>query len=141
MKLMIPNRIILTTAVMVFSMPTFAQLPAVQTRSDMSCMMGGIGSDESKALRAEAKKWPLNIEFSERLGTKDAWVSGVHLKIIDAQKNTIFEESCNGPLFLAKLAPGSYDIVASYQDIEKKRQIKIVDGKSERISMNWVIKK
>lgn len=141
MKWNIPRKSMLTLAVMAFGMPTFAQLPEVQTRSEMSCMMGGIGSDESKALRVEAKKWPLNIEFSERLEGADAWVSGVRLKIIDAKKNTLFEESCNGPLFLAKLAPGTYDIVASYQGIEKKRQIKIVDGKSERVSMNWVIKK
>lgn len=141
MKWNVPKKSILTLAAMAFGLPTLAQLPEVQTRSEMSCMMGGIGSDESKALRAEAKKWPLNIEFSERLGNSDAWVSGVRLKIMDAKKNTLFEESCNGPLFLAKLAPGTYDIVASYQGIEKKRQIKIVDGKSERVSMNWVIKK
>jgi hypothetical protein len=141
MKLNIPRKSMLVLVLAVLGISSFAQMPEVQTRPEMSCMMGGIGSDESKALRAEAKKWPLNIEFSEHMGNKDAWVSGVRLKIIDAQKNTIFEESCNGPLFLAKLAPGSYDIVASYQEIEKKRQVKIVDGKSERISMNWVIKK
>ena len=60
---------------------------------------------------------------------------------MDAKKNTLFEESCNGPIFLAKLAPGTYDIAASYQGIEKKRQIKIEDGKSQRISMNWSNKK
>ena len=124
-----------------FGISSFAQLPEVQTRPEMSCMIGGVGSDESKALRAEAKKWPLNIEFSERMENKDAWVSGVRLKIMDAKKNTLFEESCNGPIFLAKLAPGTYDIVASYQGVEKKRQIKIEDGKSQRVSINWSNKK
>lgn len=141
MKLNIPRKSMLILVLAAFSSSSFAQLPELQVRSSMSCMIGGVGSDESKALRAEAKKWPLNIEFSERLDNKDAWISGVRLKIMDAKKNTIFEESCNGPIFLAKLAPGTYDIVASYQGIEKKRQIKIEDGKSERVNMNWVIKK
>jgi len=141
MKLNIQRKSMLVLVLAVFGISSFAQLPEVQARPEMSCMIGGVGSDESKALRAEAKKWPLNIEFSERLASKDAWVSGVRLKIMDAKKNTLFEESCNGPIFLAKLAPGSYDIVASYQGVEKKRQIKIEDGKSQRISMNWVIQK
>ena len=140
MKLNIPRKSMLVLVLAVFGIPSLAQLPEVQARPEMSCMIGGIGADESKALRAEAKKWPLNIEFSERLGNKDVWVSGVRLKIMDAKKNTLFEESCNGPIFLAKLAPGTYHIVASYQDVEKKRQIKIENGKSERVSMNWVIK-
>jgi len=141
MKLNIPRKSMLVLILLTFGNPSFAQLPEVQMRPEMSCMMGGIGSDESKALRTEAKKWPLNIEFSEHQGNKDVWISGVSLKIINAKKNTIFEESCNGPLFLAKLAPGTYDVVATYQGIEKKRQIKIMDGKSERIAMNWTLKK
>ena len=141
MKLNIPRKSMLILVLTAFSTPSFAQLPELQVRSSMSCMIGGVGSDESKALRAEAKKWPLNIEFSEHLENKDVWISGVRLKIMDAKKNTIFEESCNGPIFLAKLAPGTYDIAASYRGIEKKRQIKIEDGKSERVNMNWVIKK
>lgn len=141
MKLNIPRKSMLVLVLAAFGIPSHAQLPEVQARPEMSCMIGGVGSDESKALRAEAKKWPLNIEFSERLGNKDVWVSGVRLKIMDSKKNTLFEESCNGPIFLAKLAPGTYDIVASYQDVEKKRQIKIENGKSERVSMSWVIKK
>jgi hypothetical protein len=141
MKLNIPRKSMLVLVLAVFGISSFAQLPEVQTRPEMSCMIGGVGSDESKALRAEAKKWPLNIEFSEHMGNKDAWVSGVRLKIMDAKKNTLFEESCNGPIFLAKLATGTYDIVASYQGVEKKRQIKIEDGKSQRVSINWSNKK
>lgn len=141
MKLNIPRKSMLVLVLTAFGISSFAQLPEVQTRPEMSCMIGGVGSDESKALRAEAKKWPLNIEFSERMENKDAWVSGVRLKIMDAKKNTLFEESCNGPIFLAKLAPGTYDIVASYQGVEKKRQIKIEDGKSQRVSINWSNKK
>ena len=46
---------------------SFAQLPEIQTGNGISWMMGGIGLDESTAMRAEAKNWPLSIEFSENL--------------------------------------------------------------------------
>lgn len=141
MKLKISRKKILLLALITFSFHSFAQLPEIQTRTNMTYMMGGIGSDESRALRAEARKWSLNIEFSERQENKDVWISDVYLKIIDANKKVIFEELCNGPIFLAKIPPGTYDIIATYQGIDKKLQIKIVDKKTERISINWVINK
>ena len=115
----------------------FAQLPEIESRSNLSCMMGGVGENESKAMREEAKKWPLNIEFSEHVGKADLWISGAQLTIINNAGKTIFEETCNGPLFLAKLVPGKYQLIAIYQGVTKKRAIEIREGKSIKVSFNW----
>ena len=115
----------------------FAQLPEIESRSNLSCMMGGVGENESKAMREEAKKWPLNIEFSEHVGQADLWISGAQLTIINNAGKTIFEETCNGPLFLAKLVPGKYQLIAIYQGVTKKRVIEIREGKSIKVSFNW----
>ncbi len=56
-----------------------SQLPEIQTDSNLSCMMGGVGLDESQAMREEAKKWPLAIEFTERQGNSYAWIAGAEL--------------------------------------------------------------
>ncbi|MBU3593667.1 hypothetical protein ICN42_06100 [Polynucleobacter sp. 71A-WALBACH] len=54
----------------------YAELPEIESRSNLSCMMGGVGLDESQSMREEAKKWPLAIEFSEHIDKTDAWISG-----------------------------------------------------------------
>lgn len=115
----------------------YAQLPEIESRSNLSCMIGGVGENESKAMREEAKKWPLNIEFSERVGKSDLWIAGAQLTIVNKAGNTIFEETCNGPLFLAKLVPGKYQLIATYQGVTQKRTIEIREGKSLKESFNW----
>ena len=113
----------------------YAELPEIQSRSNLSC------KDESDSMREEAKKWPLNIEFSEHLGKSDAWISGAQLTILNKDGKTIFQETCNGRMFLAKLAPGKYQLIASYQGVTKKRTIEIHEGKSLKESFNWQSKK
>jgi hypothetical protein len=41
-----------------------SQLPEIQTDSNLSCMMGGVGLDESQAMREEAKNGllPLSLQ-------------------------------------------------------------------------------
>ncbi len=119
----------------------YADLPEIQSRSNLSCVMGGIGLDESQSMREEAKKWPLAIEFSEHVDKRDAWISGARLVIINKNGKTIFDESSNGPMFLAKLAPGKYQLIASYQGVSKKKIIEIQEGKTLKESFNWQSKK
>jgi hypothetical protein len=115
----------------------YADLPEIESRSNLSCMMGGVGLSESQSMREEAKKWPLAIEFSEHIGKSDAWISGAQLTIANKDGNIIFDEPCNGPIFLAKLAPGRYLLTASYQGVIKKKTIEVQEGKSLKESFNW----
>lgn len=100
-------------------------------------MMGGVGENEARAMREEAKKWPLSIEFSEHIEKADLWIAGAKLIIINKAGKIVYEEICNGPLFLAKLASGNYQIMVSYQGITQKRTIEIYEGKPLKESFNW----
>ena len=119
----------------------FAQLPEVQIGNGISWMMGGIGLDESAAMRAEARNWPLSIEFSENLEGYDAWILGVHLKIINQRKEKVFDSDVNGPIFLADLPPGYYQIIGSYKGSLKTHRVEIVGGSPTHLSMNWRLPK
>lgn len=125
-----------TLGLILMSPLTQAQLPEIQTDSNLSCMMGGIGLDESKAMREEAKKWPLVIEFTEQQGKSYAWISGAELQIINAKGETIFFDKCNGPMFFAKIIPGKYELIATYQNQVKKRVVSI-NGKQSKVSFIW----
>ena len=119
----------------------FAQLPEIQTGNGISWMMGGIGLDESVAMRAEARNWPLSIEFSENLEGYDAWILGVHLKIINQRRERVFDSDVNGPIFLADLPPGYYQIIGSYKGSFKTYRVEIVGGSTVHLSMNWRLPK
>ena len=118
-----------------------AQLPEIQTGNGISWMMGGIGLDESTAMRAEAKNWPLSIEFSENLDGYDSWISGVHLKIINQRRERVFDSEVVGPIFLADLPSGYYQIIGSYKGSFKTHSVEIVQGSTAHLSMNWRLPK
>ena len=128
-------------AIMSLPTKTYGQLPQPQQEGNITYISGGVGEDEAKAIKAEAKNWPLNIEFSQYLESHDAWVSQVYLTILDAKGATIFEENLDGPMFLAKLPSGNYEIVATYEGVTKKQKIKVVAGRPLHVSINWRLSK
>jgi len=119
----------------------YAQLPKVQTQGDITYISGGIGEDEAAAMKAESKSWPLSIEFSEYLVSQDLWVAQVHLRILDSKGKAQFEATVDGPMFLGKLPPGNYELLATYEGVTQSRKIQIVDGKPLHLSMNWRLSK
>lgn len=131
--------LLLLAVLAIMSLPTktYGQLPQPLQEGNITYISGGVGEEEAKAIKAEAKNWPLNIEFSQYLESHDAWVSQVYLTILDAKGGAIFEANLDGPMFLAKLPSGNYEIVATYEGVTKKQKIQIVSGRPLHVSINW----
>ena len=125
----------------ILPMSTYGQLPKTQKQGDITYITGGVGEDESKAIRGDAKNWPLIIDFSQHLQNHDAWISQVYLRILDIKGNGIFEVTTDGPFLLVNLPSGSYVLTATYEGITKTQKIQIVDGKAHRASLNWSLPK
>lgn len=120
------------------SFACFAQLPDARSMNGIRFITGGIGSDVSKAMQAEAKQWPLLIEFSQADGqAKPAWVSGVKISISDAKNAPLLDTICDGPLMLVKLPPGSYSISASYNGVAQTRTLVSAKDVPQRIVITW----
>ena len=128
---------------LMFSMPmsSYGQLPKSQKQGELIYISGGVGEEESKAIREDAKNWPLVIDFSQYLENRDAWISQVYLRILDAKGNSIFEVNTDGPLLLLKMSSGDYVLMATYGGITKTEKIQIIDGKTLRVSVNWRLPK
>ena len=125
----------------ILPMSTYGQLPKTQQQGDITYITGGVGEDESKAIRGDAKNWPLIVDFSQHLQNHDAWISQVYLRILDLKGNAIFEVTTDGPFLLVNLPSGSYMLTATYEGITKTQKIQIVDGKAHRASLNWSLPK
>ncbi|MEY3718406.1 MAG: hypothetical protein RL727_327, partial [Pseudomonadota bacterium] len=63
--------------------PSLAQLPPSKAQGNITFITGGIGSDESSAIFAAAKKWPLLIEMSEIDSSgRGVWIAGVDIRVL-----------------------------------------------------------
>lgn len=114
-----------------------AQVPPTKSVNGVDFIMGGVGSDESQAMLAESKWWPLTIEFSEHTTDGDVWISDARVRIVNAAEQTVFDQVCDGPLLLVNVPPGSYTIAAQHKTSIKVQKIQLVKGQPRRISVHW----
>jgi hypothetical protein len=120
------------------SSASFAQLPPSKTQGDISFITGGIGSDESSAIFAAAKKWSLLIEMSEiDGGGRGVWIAGIDIRVLNEKQQTLLETICDGPLMLLNIPPGQYTVEASYQGKLLKRNVTLKEGDSQKLTLFW----
>ena len=115
----------------------WAQVPEAQRSQGVSYITGGVGEEESTAILAEAKQWPLLLELSQLENGRGVWIFGSQIKIANAKGAMIFDAKADGPYMLINLDAGDYVIQASYQGVEQKRAISIKAGQPQKISIFW----
>ncbi len=133
------SRFLLIACLVFFSSLSLAQveIPDAKVSQGIEYISGGIGSEESDALLALGKKWPLVLEFSQDHPQRPLWVADVTVKIMDQKKKVIFEALSEGPIMLLKINPGKYDTEYSFEGKVLKRSLVIEDAKFQKQSVVW----
>jgi hypothetical protein len=133
------SRILFSACLVFFSSFSLAQvdIPETKVAQGIEYISGGIGSEESDALLALGKKWPLVLEFSQDHPQRPLWVADVTVKIIDQKKMPVFEALCEGPIMLLKINPGKYDAEYSFEGKVLKRSLVVEEGKFQKQSVVW----
>ncbi len=133
------SRILLIACLVFFSGLSLAQveIPDTKVSQGIEYISGGIGSEESDALLALGKKWPLVLEFSQDHPQRPLWVADVTVKIMDQKKKVVFEALSEGPIMLLKINPGKYDAEYSFEGKVLKRSLVIEDAKFQKQSVVW----
>ena len=114
-----------------------AQLPEVQTQGEVRYLSGGIGSDESEAIKAARDSYSLTLTLAGKADGRDVYLSSVPVTIRDASGKTVLDVTTSGPYLLADLPAGRYDISAQYAGEQKKTTATVVAGKPQRLSLLW----
>ena len=112
-------------------------LPPVQKSGAVEYLSGGIGLDESTAIKSASRHWPLSLVFSVQAGGKAEFASDVKLEIRDAKGALVLEATASGPFLLAKLSPGSYSLRATLAGKTLVRKVQIKAGGSARVELVW----
>lgn len=117
--------------------PGEGSLPPVQTQGQAQFLSGGIGKDETDAIKRAAGSWPLVLEFAQLSGGRGAYLSDAKVVIKDAAGTTVLETVADGPYMLVKLPPGKYAVEAVYQSKTLRREASLQKGQSRTISLLW----
>jgi hypothetical protein len=133
------SRVLLSVCLVFFSSLALAQveIPEAKISQGIKYISGGIGSEESDAMLALGKKWPLVLEFSQDHPQRPLWVADVTVKILDQKKKVVFEALSEGPIMLLKISSGKYDAEYSFEGKVLKRSLAIEEGKFQKQSVIW----
>lgn len=116
---------------------TMATLPPLHKSGQVEYLSGGIGKDEATAIERASKQWPLTLEFAVKEKEHAAFVANVSLVVRDAKGHTALQTTSDGPLLLARLAPGHYTIDATLADKTLHRQVSINPAHPAKIVLIW----
>jgi len=112
-------------------------LPDVKLAGSVEYITGGIGRDESQEMQAQARSWPLSLEFAVKAGNQAQWMSKVDVTVTDSHGKTAFQVTSEGPLLMARLAPGDYTVRASAAGTTFDRKVHIAAGAPAHAVFVW----
>jgi hypothetical protein len=124
-------------AVSVGSYAATSQIPPEQRQGNVTYVSGGIGRDESAAMRREESQFPLTLEFVQHAKPNAEYVAAVNVIIKDHQGKTMLNTLSEGPLLFAKLPDGKYTVTAEDNGKKKERSIIVSEGKPEHVVFEW----
>jgi hypothetical protein len=116
-----------------------ANLPAEHTNGLVTYTSGGVGSDQAVAMKRDASRFPLGLEFVQ--GKKDQhamYLADVQVTIKNAAGRVLLDKRSDGPYLLASLPDGHYTISAEHAGKREMRQVQVEHGKHQMFVFDWV---
>jgi len=104
--------------------------------ADVPYISGGAGADSREELRAKEKEYNLKIIAAEKSGD---YLAGVKVVIESARKEPVLDTTMEGPILLAKLAPGTYTIRATSDGQMLTRTVTIPAQGLRQVDFRWGI--
>ena len=108
--------------------------PTPKQQNGITYVNGGVGQEEQAAMQALRADYNLQLTFATK--QSGAYRSDVQLDIMDTKGNTLVSAANTGPMFFAKLPPGTYRISAAAENKTFKRTVKIGNAPKE-IVLHW----
>jgi hypothetical protein len=114
-----------------------SNLPPVQNSASNTFLTGGIGLDESTAIKGAMNDWPLSLQFAEMGGQRAQYVADVQVLVTDSKGHIAIQSRSDGPFMLANVPPGIYKIAATLAGKTLHQTVEVKSGKPSRITFLW----
>ena len=108
--------------------------PTPHQQNRITWVNGGVGQEEQSAMQAQRADYNLRLTFATR--QSGAYRSDVQLDVTDARGTNLLSVANTGPMFFAKLPPGTYHISAAAEGKTFKRTVKVGNAPKE-IVLHW----
>ena len=112
-------------------------VPAQTQQGGVPYVSGGIGADESAALKAQFPKYAIALTFAKVQEGKNVFLASVPVKILDASGSTVLDVTTDGPYLLVDVPPGKYEVVATYEGKEQRAAVQVAAGKTSERAFAW----
>jgi hypothetical protein len=100
-------------------------LPPLQHSGNIGYLSGGIGSDQSAAIKSVMGKYPLTLEFAGKTTSGNEYLADVPVQIADAHGTTLLKTDSHGPFMLVTLPDGRYTVTARHDGKTQRRTVNI----------------
>jgi hypothetical protein len=95
---------------------------------------GGIGNAEQVQLAAREKEFNLKVVFTLIEGN---YLADVNVAVTDAKGRKVIEHLAGGPLFLAALPAGEYQVAATFRGKTVNRKIRVAANRLRTEYFRW----
>ena len=113
-----------------------ASLPKTRsTPSGIAFMTGGIGEEEVAIMKPQAKKFSLNLLFSE--GNVGRWVTDINVNIYDEASKLVFRIVGAKNVLYVNLPAGTYTILANNNGNKLRHKVTLEQGANQKVVLNW----
>ena len=114
---------------------TLAAPKMLYTHNKIRFISGGISHEEVVEMRKYAKKYSLNLLFSE--GSVGRAVSGHNVDIYNESDEQVFRLKNAQPVLYVNLPAGNYLVLANNNGVKLRHKFTIVENETQKIILNW----
>ena len=108
---------------------------AAQAAGPATYRCGGIGTDESQQMKADARNHSMMLTFASATG---AYLADVTVDIRSAKGESVVSAKCSGPIMLVDVPDaGTYQILAQYNGVGKQQALQAGPGKGASATFTW----
>jgi hypothetical protein len=101
---------------------------------NVSYVSGGVGEESRERLKAFASAFNLKLLLARKSGE---YLGDVGVVITDATGAKILTATAEGPIFMANLPAGSYEVAATTEGLTQKQRVAVVKGKLGTLHFRW----
>jgi hypothetical protein len=121
----------------VFSSPLLAQTterdPVIMVGA-VSYVSGGIGEESREHLQSIAGLFNLKLLLA---ATSGAFIADVQIQIVGKDGKPLVQAVSEGPIFMAKLPPGSYRVTATADGVAREQKVVLGSGQRSTLHFRW----
>ncbi|MCA8024824.1 carboxypeptidase regulatory-like domain-containing protein [Burkholderia cepacia] len=116
-----------------------ASLPQPERAGNVTYLSGGIGSDQSAAIKQQMGKYPLVLEFAGHTSSGNDYLADVPVKIVDARGKTVLSTRTTGPFLLVSMPDGRYTVSATYNGQTMRRSVDVRESSHAHSVFVWTM--